>query len=266
MAVALSMVPPDSYAAGRLLCNYGLTSYHETADYQGAREAFDQAIAIARHEGDTVLEANTLGNASHVDTDELLWKDSLEKALQAIELAAQGHPPQAEIMGQHSAFEALRAMGDFERARVYGDAMLASAESLRISVRLSQALSVIGVAAYQDGDWEAARSLSDRGLEVWPESPDLLALRARLEYNTGDFAQGEVYLERLVQVLLQTIPGPTRFYAFPAPVIAEVSRITGDTQRFKVAEEAAGVVLSLPNAIPRYAMGGSHSYDRQSLA
>ena len=33
VARALSLVPPDSHAAGRLLCNYGLGSYHRTADY-----------------------------------------------------------------------------------------------------------------------------------------------------------------------------------------------------------------------------------------
>ncbi len=255
LARALRLVPPDSHAAGRLLCNYGRTSYHETADYPAAEEAFDRAIVIARHEGDTALEALALGNASHVDTDELLWKDSLEKALQAIELAAQGNPPQAEIMGQHSAFEALRAMGDFGRARVYADAMLASAERLRISHRLSQALSVIAVAAYQNGDWEAARSFSDHSIEILPQSVQNLACRTRLEYQVGNFSQGESYVERLVQVMTRAAPGPSRYYAFPAPVIAEVSRITGDTHRFEVADEAAGVVLSSPYAIPRYAMG-----------
>ena len=102
-ARALQLVPPDSHAAGRLFCNYGLSSYHETADYQGAKEVFDRAIAIARHEGDTDLEARTLGYASHVDTDELRWKESLEKALQAIELSSQGHVPVDEITGLHSA-------------------------------------------------------------------------------------------------------------------------------------------------------------------
>ncbi len=190
-----------------------------------------------------------------MDTDELLWKDSLEKALQAIELASKANAPVAEFMGQYSAFEALRAMGHFERARPYADAALASAERLRIPERLSQILSVIAVAAYQNGDWEAARSFSDRGIEILPQSVQALACRTRLEYQVGNFSQGESYLERLVQVMTRAAPGPSRYYAFPAPVIAEVSRITGDTHRFEVADEAAGVVLSSPYAIPRYAMG-----------
>jgi len=207
-ARALSLVPPDSHAAGRLFCNYGLSSYHERADYQGAKEAFDRAIAIARHVGDTALEARTLGCASHVDTDELRWEESLEKAMQAIELAPEDNAYLAEFMGQRTAFEALRAMGDFERARVYADAMLASAEKLRITERLSQALSVIAVAVYQNGDWEAARSLNHRDLEVGPQRVLALAGQTRLEFQVGDFSQGEAYLERLVQVMRQTAPGP----------------------------------------------------------
>ena len=146
-------------------------------------------------------------------------------------------------------------MGDFERGRAYADAMLTSAERLRITERLSQALSATAVAAYQNGDWAAARSLSDRNLEVGPRSALALVCQTRLEFQVGNFTQGEVHLERLVQAMRQNAPGPTRIYAFPALVIAEVSLITGDIHRFQVAEEAARVVLSSPYAIPRYAMG-----------
>ena len=98
-ARALQLVPQDSHAAGRLLCNYGYIIYHETAEYERAKEAFDRAIAIARHEGDTALEARALGNAAHVDTDELRWEEGLEKALQAIERAAQANEPFRRILG-----------------------------------------------------------------------------------------------------------------------------------------------------------------------
>ena len=253
-ARALSMVPPDSYAAGRLLCNYGLTSYHETADYQEAREAFARAIAIARHEGDTAMEARTLGNASHVDADELRWEESLEKAMEAIHLASQANDPAAEFMGQRTAFEALRAMGDFEGAGIHAEAALALAESLGQPEQLGRAFYNTIVSAQQAGDWLAARTISDRGLEVAPQNAFLLACRIRLEYEDGDFNLGEAYLDRLVQAMGRVTPGANQHYALSALVIAEISRITGDTHRFKVADKAAEIVLSSPYAVPRFSM------------
>ena len=70
---ALSLVSEDSLAAGRLLCHYAYDIYHETADYESAVESFDRAIAIARREEDTALEALTLGMAAHVETDVIHW-------------------------------------------------------------------------------------------------------------------------------------------------------------------------------------------------
>ena len=68
--MALSLVPPDSYEAGRLLCHFGITIYHETVDYEGAKEAFARAGVIARREADIALEAQILSNSAHVDADE----------------------------------------------------------------------------------------------------------------------------------------------------------------------------------------------------
>ena len=251
-ARALQLVPPDSHAAGRLLCNYGYIIYHETAEYQGATEAFDRAVVIARHEGNTALEAGALANASHVDTDELRWEEGLEKAMQVIDRAAQANEPFAEFMGQRTAYEALRAMGDFGRSRIHAVAGLALAERPGMTGRLGRILYFTVVVAHQGGDWRAARTQSDRGLEVGPQNA--LACRTRLEYELGDFSRGEAYPERLVEAMRRAAPGPTQYYAVPALVIPEVSRITGDTHRFQVAEEAAGIILSSPNAIPHYAM------------
>jgi hypothetical protein len=71
-----------------------------------------------------------------------------------------------------------------------------------------------------------------------------------MEYEVGDFAQGEVYLGRMVETMRRVSPGPTNPFSITALVIGEVSRITGDTNWLKVSEEAAGIVLSSPFAIP----------------
>jgi tetratricopeptide (TPR) repeat protein len=64
---ALTMVPPDSPEAGRLLCRYGLLLNLETADYRSAQAALGQALTIAHRERDITLEIQALDNAADVD-------------------------------------------------------------------------------------------------------------------------------------------------------------------------------------------------------
>ena len=58
------------------------------------------------------------------------------------------------------------------------------------------------------------------------------------------------YLERLLEVMQQTSPGPTQEYVAPAIVIPLVARITGTVERLDAAERVAEIVLSSPSAIP----------------
>src|SRR5918992_800690 len=74
-----------------------------------------------------------------------------------------------------------------------------------------------------------------------------LCTRALLEHQAGDFAQGEIYLQRLVEIMGRTPPGPTNEYAFTAMVIPLVARITGEVDRLGIAEAAAGAVFVAPS-------------------
>ena len=252
-ARALNLVPEDSLAAGRLLCHYAYDIYHEIADYETALKDFDRAIAIARRESDEDLEALTLSMAAHVETDVIHWEDSLEKSLRSIDLLTQGEDSGAEWWSRRSAFDAFRALCDFDGARRQAEAMLVSIE--RVPRRhQSGAFHTNMVTAYHQGEWTAARALSGRGLEISSGHSLLLGCRARLEYETGNFEQGSIYLDTLIEQMNQSAPGAPQPFAISAEVMSAISRITGTTDRFEVAEEAAAVVLSSPYDIPRFSL------------
>ena len=82
----MSVTTPDFQEAGYLLSAYGEHLGAE-GDYAGAQRALDSAMAIARHEGDIALEMSTLINTAWVDVQHLRLQESLDKSLQAIELA-----------------------------------------------------------------------------------------------------------------------------------------------------------------------------------
>ena len=81
-----------------------------------------------------------------------------------------------------------------------------------------------------------------------PTDTRLLRGRTVLEYEVGEYLQGEAYLERLLEVMRLTSPGPTLEYAATAVVIPMVARITGMDDRLDAAERAADIVLSSPSA------------------
>ena len=73
---------------------------------------------------------------------------------------------------------------------------------------------------------------------------------AMLEFETGNFSQGETYVERLLEIMAQTPPGPGLAYTWPALVIPYAARISGLPARLSEAFEASRIVLSSPVANP----------------
>jgi ATP/maltotriose-dependent transcriptional regulator MalT len=103
------------------------------------------------------------------------------------------------------------------------------------------------------GNWAAARHYSDRGLAVAFSDQRLLTTRAVLEYQVGEFSQGEAYLRQLLESVLQIPPGSNFAYAAQAMAIPVVAQISGVANKFDAAEAAAQAVLSAPSAAPSFA-------------
>jgi tetratricopeptide (TPR) repeat protein len=257
ISLALALVPADSHEAGRLLSRYGFVMGLEEGDYEAAQEAFDRVFAIAKREEDTALEMRTLVNASSVDYFHLRARGSLEKGLRAIELARHANDLQAAVVAHYWPSAFLRGMGDLEGARKLAAAMLALAEKLGDRLWLASALWLNENVCFLAGDWKVAREHSDRALAASPMDSRLLWTRALLEFEVGDFEEGEAYLERLVEVAHLRPLSPTLDYALTAYVIPLAGRITGVMDRFNVAEEAAEGYFSSPSAPVGVYVGGA---------
>jgi tetratricopeptide (TPR) repeat protein len=251
---ALKLAPPDSSAAGRLLSSYGAELGRLENDYEGAQEAFSQALAIARRERDVALEVRTLAAAANVDFFHFRSQEALEKAGQAIELSHRLGDYQAAWSAHLDAFRALALTGDSGGARHHASTVLELAEKLRTRYRLAQALGANTALLRLQGNWQGTRDFSDRGLALAGQDNALLSTRVMLEYEVGDFDGGKVYLERL----LETMPSaPSRhgaFYANAATVIACLARITDVSDRLDICMMAAQTVASSPLANPLFVL------------
>ena len=83
-----------------------------------------------------------------------------------------------------------------------------------------------------------------------PLSGPLLLPRVMLEYETGESAQGEVYLERLLEGMRRAGQGASGRVSV---AITAIARITGVPGRLEIAEAAAEEVLSQRSVTPREA-------------
>ena len=207
------------------------------------------------------MEIRTLANAVSVDYFHFRHQDGLEKGRRVIELSSHINNPLAEMNARYYLTSILRRTGELEEAKQQAMDLLAVAERTRDRFWLAAALMRNVLASSFNGDWRAAREFSDRGLTLASQHLPGLASRIFLEYEVGDFSQGEHYLEELLEVTRQTMPGPTVEYAYTAMVIPLVSRTSGVVEKFDIAKTAAETVFSSPSVTPFIAL-----YSRVGLA
>ena len=261
-ARALTLVPVDSHEAGRLLSRYGAILGAAEGDYQGAQQALGRAIAIARREADVALELQALTFAADVSGLHLHWQESVDNGMRAIELATSDENSWSNQGSRFWTMLGLLRVGDLDAARPYAFALRDVAERRSTQRQLaSNCFAGITWLSCGEGNWKEGRESSDRGLELSSVNPIHLFPRALLEHETGETAQGEVYLERLLEAARQAGPYQLLASGMTSSAIGAIARITGVTDRFDIAELAAAEVLSAQSVSPPWVM-----YARAGLA
>jgi len=255
MARALTLVPADSHEAGGLLSRYGGILGVAECDYEGAQQALGRAGAIARREGDVPLEVQTLTYAASVSGQHLHWQECVDNGLRAIDLATGDETPFSAVLSRFWTAVGLLHMGELDAARPHALVMRDLVERRSTPQQLAVlSLAPITYLSCLEGDWKAGREYSDRGLEVAPLDSLILLSRVMLEHETGEPAQGEVYLERLLEAMRRAGPDQLLASGRASLAIAAIARITGIPDRLEIAEAAAEALLSEQSVTPNRAM------------
>lgn len=196
----------------------------------------------------------TLLSAAEVEAFFFHYEEAISKSLEAIALLNKNDDLQSETMAHFWAGNSsMNHLGDLAMAERHIRQSIAAAEQLRNHCYLARALNQMSWLLYRKGEWQAAREFSDRGLAVSSRETRLLHTRMILEYETGNFNEGEVFLRRLLEVMRLTAPGPAYEYAFPAMAIPMAARISGNLDWLGEAEIAADHVFSSPSVTPMVA-------------
>ena len=94
------------------------------------------------------------------------------------------------------------------------------------------------------GEWASAREFSEHSLATVSLDERVLFNRIMLEYQVGHFSNGAAHVDRLLELMYTTSPGPNLDTVLLAMAISLGSRITGTSERLEVAEMAAEAALS----------------------
>ena len=254
-ARGLTLVPRGSLEEGRLLISYGWFLGFSDGDYEGAQRSFEGVLSIAERENDTALERKMLANAAWVDAFHLRFHDCMRRGLRAIELAQHAGDLHTEMAGRRAAAWGLAATGEREQARLHTTAALVNAEKLGEHWWLTSTSFSNELLCLYEGDWQAAREMSELGLAVDLRDPRHLALRAALEYALGDYDAGAKYLAQLQEVAEGVpSPGPIADDVFLAVIGPLVGSFAGTDRMLDVARAAAERVLSVPRLAPVLAL------------
>ncbi|MEE8519065.1 MAG: AAA family ATPase, partial [Dehalococcoidia bacterium] len=221
---AAELVPADSHDGGRLLSQVGWNLGMQRGDYEGARDAFDRALAIARREGDVSLEMWTLTRLGHVEVYYNHPDGCLSNHDHVFELNSGIADPEVDIFSRACVVGVLMSTGDPGAAASHCDAMLAMAERARHRRGEALALMLNATLGLFRGEWAASRGYMERGLALGQEG--ILRRRMLLEYTLGNVDEGERYLERVLERMRRNPSGPLTGHI----AVALVSAITGNKQ------------------------------------
>ena len=233
-----------------LLSQQGLTLGLRRADYEGAIDALNRALDIARREGDLNLEMWTLARIGRVEFFFLRYEECIAKDGQTMELNRRVGDPDISAFSGLCVVGAQMSVGDSEGARSNLEAMLATTENARFRIGIVTALWSSAMFHLAVGNWDQAREATERGLGLNPVNTGLLDARVSLEYGIGDFQEGANYLDRVVDIIRANPPGS--IYSHIAVIIAKMTAGTDLSEHIKSAEDAARILLCSPTTTPLY--------------
>ena len=231
----LQLVPSDSHDASRLWAKYVLLKGIEDGDYEGAVQAFKRSLEIAIRFEDVALEVRTLMQSAIVDVWHLRWQGAVAKGLRVVELATRTGDQMSELVARNWIGIVSLINGDADRARSHAPAVFSIAKRLGDSYRLASALWLNELVCNYEGDWQGAKEFSDQGLRLAPSDTRLISSRMVQEYQVGNIAGADEYMERLVESHRTMVPAPTYDQATVALLLPIVARITGELDRMHTA-------------------------------
>ncbi|MFQ6030383.1 MAG: AAA family ATPase, partial [Dehalococcoidia bacterium] len=247
---ALTLLPPDSHAAGYLWSTSGRVAGLLERNYVGAQQAFQHALTIAQREHDTVMQMRVSADSARVEQMYLHLDKGLEESERSVAMAQAASEYELEMDARYVAGSILVDLGNLEAGRRHAEVILTLSERLHALRWMSASNALNGITHSIAGDWHNGLHFSEQGLSASPRDHNLLVHRVLLEFEQGNVQRGSGYLERLKEVLHSPAATSRTQYAMATLAMAMVARITGSSRDYDRIEWAAQSAISSGFATP----------------
>ncbi|MCH9017966.1 MAG: hypothetical protein IIB89_09440, partial [Chloroflexi bacterium] len=249
MEVALGIAPPGSSVKGQLLANHGWIAGIEEIDYPLSTRSFQEALEIARDNGDGLLLQRTLAQAAQVDFYHERFQDAIGKTQLILAKPAANLDLFTECAARYVYCMSTHNLGE-PASQQELTAFIAAAEKFGHRLWLHFAFWLSEFDARFHGDWARARHFGDRGLAVAPGAPTLLSTMPQTDLETGGHGRAEELIQELLGLLDENPVNPT-FYCSAAVMATGMSSwLTGLPREPALPSKYADILLSSPFAIP----------------
>ena len=140
--------------------------------------------------------------------------------------------------------------GNLKNARRSFELSLSLAESVRHKNRIAEAAAYIAWISLVEGDFNDARRHINLALSLAPEDSIVLLLATLLESTVGDFASSNAHIDRQLEMMNLTNPGPNIEYAVTAFCIPYAAQMSGSLSQLRSANGLANAVVSSHSVTP----------------
>jgi DNA-binding CsgD family transcriptional regulator/tetratricopeptide (TPR) repeat protein len=226
-----------------------LYEFRQQPDYERAADRFRKVRRLAGTLNDEILELHILLNWCFVGSASMRLDDVLPML------------PGIDKLSQKVGSQRIRAIvelwqtatADREEARRRTENAMRISERVRDRALLCFMLSRLANQHLVDGKWDDARTVLDRAISVYPHGVfgSVLARRARVEYETGNIAAGDIFLNRYLDAYRSSDKDEIFDFIFLVELIGNRTRIIGRFKHIDVAKQIAVEAIDSPRASKR---------------
>ncbi len=236
----LELCADNPVASSRLLARLSAFNAIAEGDIEAAERSATEAVSQAESSGDPRIIGLAHSHVAQVAAQSFRIKQAIKEAGMSLTDSGSGIESTTAFLANHSASIAHLFAGEIEDAIRRAEASIAVIDTFKDDHRRLGLMWLLIRLHMDSGDLQGAVNVSDEALQIYPDSPIHLGLRAWLEFELGNEASGRSFLEQ--QLAVEVIPDAP--YGL-APVgirtlmLSVIAGLTGDRHILQLANRAA---------------------------
>lgn len=241
---AIAFVRENHLRYGELLRSYVHGLYQARGRYEEAYHIVRDRLAKERGRGGSEVPEHLLADAAYLYARFSRYEEALKIGTKLLGRAVVERNLNLESHALSLLVQARYLQGYVKSAIRYSRRARETAARFTDTAVASATVASIARFSMRAGQWDEVRRETDRGLSVDPRSTLLLPIRAMTEYYLGEFASGDSYLDRLIEIVSEPELPCTLPHASTTLLIIHRMEMAGSSEYLTVAQSLLEKLLN----------------------